>query len=165
MIVADRAHAETIGLEPAARLVAHGISGVEPGFFGLGPVPATRQALERAGWTIGDVERFEINEAFAAVALTVMAELGIDPELVNVEGGAVAHGHPIGATGAILATRLIHSMRRDGLRRGHRHALHRRRPGDRARDRDPGGQLGGGPHRPDHAGAARGRPPAACAAA
>ena len=118
MIVADRAHAETIGLEPAARLVAHGVSGVEPGFFGLGPVPATRQALERAGWTIGDVERFEINEAFAAVALSVMAELGIDRELVNVEGGAVAHGHPIGATGAILATRLIHSMRRDGLRRG-----------------------------------------------
>ncbi len=118
MIVADRAHAEKAGLEPAARLVAHGIAGVEPGFFGLGPVPATRQALERAGWTIGDVERFEINEAFAAVALSVMAELGIDQELVNVEGGAVAHGHPIGATGAILTTRLIHSMRRDGLRRG-----------------------------------------------
>ncbi len=118
MIVADRAHAERAGIAPAARLVAHGIAAVEPDYFGLAPVPAVRQALERAGWTVGEVERYEINEAFAAVALSVMQELGIAEDVVNVEGGAVAHGHPIGATGAILTTRLIHSMRRDGLRRG-----------------------------------------------
>jgi acetyl-CoA C-acetyltransferase len=86
--------------------------------FGLGPIPAVKRALERAGWNIGTVERFEINEAFAAIAIVVARELGVPADIVNVEGGAVAHGHPIGATGAILATRLIHSMRRDGLKRG-----------------------------------------------
>ncbi len=118
MVVADRAFADRNGIEAGVRLVAHGVAAVEPGFFGLGPVPAVRQALERAGWSISEVDRFEINEAFAAVALTVMRELGVPEDVVNVEGGAVAHGHPIGATGAILTTRLIHSMRRDGLRRG-----------------------------------------------
>lgn len=86
--------------------------------FGIGPVPAVRLALARAGWSLGDVERVEINEAFAAVPLAVMHELGLPEDVVNVDGGAIAHGHPIGATGAILTTRLIHSMRRDGLRRG-----------------------------------------------
>ena len=86
--------------------------------FGLAPVPAIRTAIARAGWTLADVERFEINEAFAAVALAIIQELGIAEDVVNVEGGAIAHGHPIGATGAILATRLMHSMRRDRLRRG-----------------------------------------------
>ena len=118
MVVTDRAFADRNNIEAGARLVAHGVAAVEPGFFGLGPVPAVRLALERAGWRIGEVDRFEINEAFAAVALTVMSELGVPKDLVNVEGGAVAHGHPIGATGAILLTRLIHSMRRDGLLRG-----------------------------------------------
>ncbi len=102
----------------AARLVAYGIAAVEPGLFGLGPVPAVRKALERAGWTLGDIERIEINEAFAAVPLAVAKELGLPEDIINVEGGAVAHGHPIGATGAVLTTRLIHSMRRDGLKRG-----------------------------------------------
>lgn len=118
MIVADRNFAETRGLELTARLVAYGVGAVEPGFFGIGPVPAVRQALERANWSIADVERFEINEAFAAIALAVTRELGLAEDVVNVEGGAVAHGHPIGATGAILTTRLLHSMKRDGLRRG-----------------------------------------------
>ena len=86
--------------------------------FGLGPIPAVKQALERAGWDIGSVERVEINEAFAAIAIVVARELGLQEEIVNVEGGAVAHGHPIGATGVVLITRLIHSMRRDGLTRG-----------------------------------------------
>ena len=86
--------------------------------FGLGPVPAVRQALQRAGWDIRSVERIEINEAFAAIAIVVAPELGLPDDIVNVEGGAVAHGHPIGATGAVLATKLIHSMRRDGLKRG-----------------------------------------------
>jgi acetyl-CoA C-acetyltransferase len=77
-----------------------------------------RQALERAKWKLGDVERIEINEAFAAIVLAVTRELGLPQDIVNVEGGAIAHGHPIGATGAVLTTRLLHSMRRDGLRRG-----------------------------------------------
>ena len=118
MIVADRAFAETKSLEPMARLVAYGVAAVEPGRFGLGPVPAVRKALERAGWKLGDVERIEINEAFAAVPLAVAKELGLPEDIINVEGGAIAHGHPIGATGAVLTTRLIHSMRRDGLKRG-----------------------------------------------
>jgi acetyl-CoA C-acetyltransferase len=86
--------------------------------FGLGPVPAVRQALQRAGWEIGSVKRAEINEAFAAIAIVVARELGLPDDIVNVEGAAVAHGHPIGATGAVLTTKLIHSMRRDGLKRG-----------------------------------------------
>jgi acetyl-CoA C-acetyltransferase len=118
MVVAERAWAEKKGLQPMARLVSYGIAAVEPGMFGIGPVPAVRQALERAGWKTGDVERIEINEAFAAIALACLRELGLSEEVVNVEGGAIAHGHPIGASGALLTTRLLHSMRRDGLRRG-----------------------------------------------
>jgi acetyl-CoA C-acetyltransferase len=118
MVVAERAFAEANGLEAFGRLIAYGVAAVEPDFFGLGPVPAIKQALERANWRLSDVERFEINEAFAAVPLAVMQELGIDEDLVNVEGGAIAHGHAIGATGAVLTTRLLHSMRRDGVRRG-----------------------------------------------
>jgi acetyl-CoA C-acetyltransferase len=118
MIVADRTFAEARSLEPMARLVAYGVAAVEPGMFGLGPVPAVRKALERAGWTLPDLERIEINEAFAAVPLAVAKQLGLPEDIINVEGGAIAHGHPIGATGAVLTTRLIHSMRRDGLKRG-----------------------------------------------
>ena len=118
MIVADRAFAEAQGIAPMAKLVAYGVAAVEPRFFGLGPVPAVRQALERAGWRLSDLERIEINEAFAAVPLAVAQELGLPEDIINVEGGAIAHGHPIGATGAVLTTRLLHSMRRDGLRRG-----------------------------------------------
>ncbi|MFM0597660.1 MULTISPECIES: thiolase family protein [Paraburkholderia] len=118
MLVAERGFAEARGIEPAARLVAFGVAAVEPGLFGLGPVPAVQMALARAGWQLHDVERFEINEAFAAVPIAVARRLGIADELINVQGGAIAHGHPIGATGAVLTTRLIHSMRRDGLKRG-----------------------------------------------
>ena len=82
------------------------------------PRTAVRQALDRAGWTIGDIERIEINEAFAAIAIAVTRELGLPEDIVNVEGGAIAHGHPIGATGAVLTTRLLHSMKRDGIKRG-----------------------------------------------
>ena len=118
MVLADAGWAEKRGLVPKARLVSYGIAAVEPGMFGLGPIPAVRQALARAGWEAGSVERVEINEAFAAIAIVVTRELGFPEDIVNVEGGAVAHGHPIGATGAILTTKLIHSMRRDGLKRG-----------------------------------------------
>ncbi|WP_175814629.1 thiolase family protein [Burkholderia diffusa] len=118
MIVAEREYAEARGIEPIATLVSYGVGAVEPGMFGLGPVPAVKIALARAGWSLKDVERFEINEAFAAVPIAVVRELGIDEERVNVEGGAIAHGHAIGATGAVLTTRLAHSMRRDGVKRG-----------------------------------------------
>ena len=118
MIVADRAWSETKGIKPIGRLVSYGVGAVEPGMFGLGPVPAVKQALERAGWKTADIERIEINEAFAAIAIAVAKDLGLPQDIVNVEGGAIAHGHPIGATGAVLTTRLLHSMQRDGLRRG-----------------------------------------------
>lgn len=118
MFVAERQWAEKNFLKPMARLVSYGIGAVEPAFFGLGPVPAVTQALARAGWTASEVQRVEINEAFAAITLACLRELGFAEEVVNVEGGAIAHGHPIGATGAVLATRLIHSMSRDGLKRG-----------------------------------------------
>lgn len=118
MLVAERGWAEQHGLQPLARLASYGVAAVEPGYFGLGPVPATRMALERAGWTVKDLERVEINEAFAAIVIACTRELGLAQGIVNVEGGAIAHGHPIGATGAILTTRLLHSMQRDGLKRG-----------------------------------------------
>jgi acetyl-CoA C-acetyltransferase len=118
MVLAQEVWAERRGLAPMARLVAYGIGAVEPGMFGLGPIPAVKQLLQRAGWQTSSVERVEINEAFAAIAIVLSRELGFPEDIVNVEGGAVAHGHPIGATGAILTTKLMHSMRRDGLRRG-----------------------------------------------
>jgi acetyl-CoA C-acetyltransferase len=118
IVVAERQWAENHGLKPAARLVSFGIGAVEPGMFGLGPIPAVRNALSRAGWRKEDVERLEVNEAFAAIAIALVRELGISEEIVNVEGGAIAHGHPIGATGAVLTVRLLHSMQRDRLSRG-----------------------------------------------
>lgn len=118
MIVSDRAHAEKLGVAPMATLVSYGIAAVEPGLFGLGPIPAIRIALERAGWSVGDLDRIEINEAFAAVPLAVAQELQIPEDIINVEGGAIAHGHPIGASGAVLTTRLLHAMKRNELRKG-----------------------------------------------
>lgn len=118
LVVADRKWAEKRDLEPFARLVSYGVGAVDPGLFGLGPVPAVRQALERAGWRVGDVERAEVNEAFAAIVIALIKEIGLPEDIVNVEGGAIAHGHPIGATGAILTTRLLYAMRREGIKRG-----------------------------------------------
>jgi acetyl-CoA C-acetyltransferase len=118
MVVANRDWADKKGLEPTARLVAYGVGAVEPGMFGLGPVPAVRQALDRAGWKTADIQRIEINEAFAAIAIAVAKDLGLSEDIVNVEGGAIAHGHPIGASGAVLTTRILHSMQRDKIKRG-----------------------------------------------
>lgn len=118
MLVTSREFADANNIEPLVRLVSYGIGAVEPGLFGLGPVPAVHQALERAGWKISDLDRVEINEAFAAIALAVIQELGLPEDIVNPEGGAIAHGHPIGATGAVLTTKLAHAMKRDGLKRG-----------------------------------------------
>ncbi len=118
LIVAERGVAEARGLQPWARLVAHSVVAVEPSMFGIAPVPAVQLAIERAGWKSSDIERIEINEAFAAVTLACLRGLGLPEDIVNVEGGSIAHGHAIGATGAVLTTRLLHSMRRDGLKRG-----------------------------------------------
>jgi acetyl-CoA C-acetyltransferase len=114
MIVASRSAAEGLGMKPVARLVSAGVGAVEPGIFGLGPVPAVQRALARAGWAAADIERAEINEAFAAIAIAVMRETGLREEVVNPEGGAIAHGHPIGASGAVLTVRLLHGMARAG---------------------------------------------------
>ncbi len=118
MIVAEAGWAEKNGLKPMASLVSYGVGAVEPGMFGLGPVPAVYQALERAGWSVGDLDRVEVNEAFAAIAVALVREIGLEEDIVNVEGGAIAHGHPIGATGTVLTTRLLHAMERDGVKRG-----------------------------------------------
>lgn len=118
LIVAERDYAEAQGLQPWARLVSFGVAAVEPEFFGLGPIPAVKLALARARWTHQDIERIEINEAFAAITLACLRELNLPEDIVNVEGGSIAHGHAIGATGAVLTTRLMHSMRRDGVKRG-----------------------------------------------
>ncbi|MEV4778750.1 thiolase family protein [Burkholderia sp. LMU1-1-1.1] len=117
MIVCDGEAARGAGLTPMLVIRGVGVAGVEPDYFGLGPLPAIRQALDRAGWSVGEVDRFEVNEAFAAIAIVVRDELGIEPSRFNVDGGAIAHGHPIGATGAILVTRVAHALRRTGGRK------------------------------------------------
>ncbi len=106
------------GLPPLGRIVAWAHAGVDPQVMGLGPIPASRKALERAGWHTGDVDLWEINEAFAAQSLAVVAELGLDPARVNVNGGAIALGHPIGASGARVLVTLLHEMRRRAVQRG-----------------------------------------------
>ncbi|MCU6497062.1 thiolase family protein [Rugamonas sp. A1-17] len=117
MIVCEAGTAREHGLAPMLAIRGIGLAGVEPGFFGLGPLPAIRQALDRAGWLMDEVDRFEVNEAFAAIALVVRDELKIDPARFNVDGGAIAHGHPIGATGAILITKVAHALRRTDTRK------------------------------------------------
>ncbi len=118
MIVASADAVKEHNLNPIARIVAYGVGAVDPDMFGIGPIPAVQQALQRADWKLADVERMEINEAFAAIVIVIIRELGLNEDIVNVEGGAIAHGHPIGATGAILTTRLLYSMQRDCLKKG-----------------------------------------------
>lgn len=114
MIVCEHDTAGELGLQPLLAIRSVAVAGVEPDLFGLGPIPAIRKALERAGWTAGEVDRFEVNEAFAAVALVVQSTLDIDPARFNPDGGAIAHGHPIGASGAILITKVAHALQRTG---------------------------------------------------
>lgn len=114
MIVCESSVAREAGLTPLLAIRSVAVAGVEPGFFGLGPLPAIRQALDRAGWKVGDVDRYEVNEAFASIAIVVRDELEIDPSRFNIDGGAIAHGHPIGATGAILITKVAHALKRTG---------------------------------------------------
>ncbi len=118
LLVMSESRARELGLKPMARLVSSAVAGVDPATMGLGPIPASRLALERAGLTIGDLDLVELNEAFAAQAVPVMRELGLDPTRTNVNGGAIAIGHPLGASGARLAATLVHEMRRRGARYG-----------------------------------------------
>ena len=118
LVLADEATARDAGWTPIGRLVAWGVSGVDPSIMGFGPVPASRLALSRAGLRLEDMDRVEINEAFAAQYLAVERALGLDPERTNVEGGAVAIGHPLGASGARITAHLLHALRRTGGRYG-----------------------------------------------
>jgi len=118
LLVTSAARAAELGLRPIARIVSSAVAGVDPATMGLGPIPASRRALERAGIGVDDLDLVELNEAFAAQAVPCIRELGLDPEKVNVNGGAIAIGHPLGASGARLAATLVHEMRRRGARYG-----------------------------------------------
>ncbi|MGW2227187.1 thiolase family protein [Streptomyces formicae] len=117
LLVSEEALNE-LGLESLGRYAAGASAGVHPDVMGIGPVPATRKALDRVGWSVGDVQEAEFNEAFAAQALACVDAIGIDPELVNPSGGAIALGHPLGCSGARILTTLLHRMRRTGATRG-----------------------------------------------
>ncbi|HEV3104304.1 MAG TPA: beta-ketothiolase BktB [Trinickia sp.] len=116
VVLMERRVAQARGAKPLGRIVAYGHAGVDPAYMGIGPVPATRHALERAGLTIGDIDVIEANEAFAAQACAVTSELGLDPAKVNPNGSGISLGHPIGATGAILAVKALYELQRCGGR-------------------------------------------------
>ena len=116
LMSADEAHKR--GLTPLARIASWANAGVEPEIMGTGPIPASKKALEKAGWKVSDLDLIESNEAFAAQSLCVVGELGLDPAKVNVNGGAIAIGHPIGASGARILTTLVHEMKRSGAKKG-----------------------------------------------
>ena len=118
LVVAARGRAEALGLRPRARIVSCAVAGVDPAYMGLGPIPASRKALQRAGLTADDLDLVELNEAFAAQALPCIQELGLDAERVNVNGGAIALGHPLGCSGARIMTTLLHELERRGGRFG-----------------------------------------------
>lgn len=118
LVVMSAARAQALGVTPLARIVAQATSGIEPKMLLMTPVEATRSVLRKAGWTLNDVDLIELNEAFSVQAVAVMRELGVDPARVNVNGGAVALGHPIGASGARVLTTLIYALGARGLRRG-----------------------------------------------
>ena len=117
-LVVEAERARALGLKPLARFVSTGVAGVDPAIMGVGPVPASRKALARAGIEAGDLDLVELNEAFASQSLVCIDELGLDPEKVNVNGGSIAIGHPLGSTGARLMTILVHELRRRGGRYG-----------------------------------------------
>lgn len=112
VVVMSRKKAEELGVVPLAIIRAHAVAGVDPNIMGIGPVPATQKVLEKLNLSLEDIDLIEVNEAFAAQVLACDAELGMDPEKVNVNGGAIAHGHPLGATGAILVTKAIYELQR-----------------------------------------------------
>jgi len=118
LVTGGQADGRTGGLKPLARIVATAVAGVDPSCMGLGPIPATQKALNRAGMTIDQIDLVELNEAFAAQAIACIRELKLDPDRVNIYGGAIALGHPLGATGARVLTTLVHALRRTNSRYG-----------------------------------------------
>ena len=129
LVVASEERAQELGVEPLGRFVASAVAGVDPRIMGIGPIPAVRKVLARAGLEVGDLDLVELNEAFASQSLQVIRELGLDPERVNVNGGAIALGHPLGMTGARLVVTLLHELRRRDATARARDPLRRRRPG------------------------------------
>lgn len=118
LVIMSEEKARALGITPMATIVSYASAGVEPRIMGIGPVPATRKALQKAGLTIGDIDLIEANEAFAAQSLAVAKELGLNPEKINVNGGAISLGHPIGASGARILTTLLYEMKRRNAKRG-----------------------------------------------
>jgi acetyl-CoA C-acetyltransferase len=118
LVLMSAAEAKKRGLTPMARIASWASAGVDPEIMGTGPIPASRKALEKAGWSVGDLDLIESNEAFAAQSICVVRDLGLDPAKVNVNGGAIAIGHPIGASGARILTTLLHEMKRSGAKKG-----------------------------------------------
>ncbi len=118
LVLMSADEAKKRGLKPLARIASWATAGVDPAVMGTGPIPASRRALERAGWKVSDLDLIEANEAFAAQALCVTRELGLDPAKVNVNGGAIAIGHPVGASGARVLTTLLHELQRSGGKKG-----------------------------------------------
>lgn len=118
LIMAGEDAVKKYNLKPLARVVSRGVAGVDPAIMGMGPVPATQKALQRAGLTVNDIGLFELNEAFASQSIACMRDLGIDPSIVNVNGGAIAIGHPLGCSGARISTTLIHEMQKRNVRYG-----------------------------------------------
>ena len=118
LLVVESERARTLGLKPYARIVATAVAGVDPSVMGAGPIPAIRKLLERTGLSVADIDRVELNEAFASQAVACITELGLDPAKTNVHGGAIALGHPLGASGARMATTLVRELRRSGGRYG-----------------------------------------------
>ncbi len=118
LLIASAAKAAEMGIEPLARIVAYASAALDPAYMGMGPAPASRRCLERAGWQVEDLDLIEANEAFAAQALAVNRDMGWDPERVNVNGGAIALGHPIGASGARIVVTLLHEMLKRDAKKG-----------------------------------------------
>jgi acetyl-CoA C-acetyltransferase len=118
VVVTTGDNARRIGVRPLARILSYASTGVDPAIMGIGPIPAVRNVLDRAGLSLADIDLFELNEAFAAQSVAVMRDLHIDPAKVNVNGGAIALGHPIGASGARILTTLVYALRARGLRHG-----------------------------------------------
>ena len=118
VVVMSAEKAKALGLEPLARIASYASAGLDPAFMGMGPVPASTKALQRAGWKAADLDLLEINEAFAAQACAVHSEMGWDTSKVNVNGGAIAIGHPIGASGCRILVTLLHEMKRRGAKKG-----------------------------------------------
>ncbi len=118
LLLASEKAVQSFGLKPMARIVSRAVAGVDPSIMGIGPAPATKKALERAGLSINDIGLAELNEAFASQSLAVIRELGIDPGIVNVNGGAIALGHPLGCSGARISATLIHEMKKRNVRYG-----------------------------------------------